>query len=111
LRSKTLNPNVRFKYYFKNGIINFSFEGVDKNGQVVNLTNTNKGNISAVLNHKQMRHEIKDLLTNDTDYQQAVKNRNFRDQNYAKLTAKYREPTKEERDAKTRLDKIKELFK
>lgn len=111
--SKTLNQNVNFKYYFKNGKINFAFEGIDKNGQPVNLTNTTKGNISAVLNHRlgMGKHEVKDALANDPEYEKAVKIRSYRDQNYGKLTAKYRELTKEEVEEKTRLQKLKELFK
>ena len=113
--TKTLHNKVNFKYYFTDDRrIVFSFEGVDKNGSPINLSGTNKSNISNVLDAKlgPGKHEIRDLILEDRnpEYRKHLDIISFRDSNYGALTAKYRQPTKQETDIKSRFKAMKDFI-
>lgn len=115
---KNLHDRIKYKYYFtgegENRKIIFSFEGIDKNNNVVTLSGTNKSNINNILNTKIGigKHEIRDLLLADRneDYKTHLKNTTFRDENYAMLTARYRQPTRQETETKSRLKAMKDFI-
>lgn len=113
--TKNLHNNIVYNYYFdKDRKFIFSFEGIDKNGDIVTLSNQDKVSIHNILNKHigEGKHQMVDVLHPNLhpEYRASLDNRQSTNIHKLKAENKFREQRKREQSLQQKQNKIKEFF-
>lgn len=112
--TKSLHNRVVYNYYFDDDRkFNFSFEGLNKNGEVINLTNEDKTSMNNIL-HKHLgpgKHQIFDILHQDLHphYNRALNNR-MRNKDSQEAEHRFRVKLENERKMSEKKKKLASFF-
>jgi|SRR3982750_3338499 len=112
--TKNLHRNITYNYYFdKDRKFIFSFEGIDKNGDIVTLSNADKVSIHNILNKHigAGKHQIVDVLHPNLhpEYRASLDNRG-RNIDAVLAENRFRERRRLQQNLQQKQNKIKEFF-
>src|SRR3982751_492280 len=112
--TKNLTNNITYNYYFdKDRKFIFSFEGIDKNGDIVTLSNADKVSIHNILNKHigAGKHQIVDVLHPNLhpEYRASLDNRG-RNIDAVLAENRFRERRRLQQNLQQKQNKIKEFF-